>query len=61
MSAEDYIYFDFGPDSQEDNEPEPYTKTCKYCGTRSLMWEQIESKWRLFNEKHEQHICKGRP
>lgn len=36
------------------------TKTCKYCGTAPLYWQQVEGKWRLHSYKdgrYELHCC----
>ena len=36
----------------------PYRRVCKYCGTKELMWKEVESRWRLFDKKGNQHDCK---
>lgn len=35
--------------------------TCNNCGEGKLHWQQVESKWRLHNEKGELHNCSYEP
>jgi hypothetical protein len=37
---------------------EEYIVKCKFCDEDNLYWGRIGDKWRLFNDKDKEHICK---
>lgn len=39
-------------------EPEPFTRACKFCDERDLHWRQLPEGYRLFNDAGEMHHCK---
>lgn len=56
--GEDYDDAMEGPDCSRRLTP---MKVCKYCGTTSLHWENIDNRWRLFDIEGKMHQCPVNP
>lgn len=55
MSIDDYVFFDdIVPDSAEYL---PIERACRYCGHEGLHWEQVDGRWRLFDDADVMHTC----
>lgn len=48
-------------EQEDDDGPPRYWKSCRCCKTGHLHWENLDGKWRLFDESRRLHECKNVP
>ncbi len=56
------LAFNVYEDEREDDDgPARFWKACRCCGAGLLHWENLDGKWRLFDESRRLHECSKVP
>ena len=53
------MWDDYAPNPWDDDEQEPedFSVTCKYCGASGFEWVELKEGWRLINSDGDVHSC----